>query len=151
MTDDTIRAALEVAHKARVANRWQRMTPEQIAADRIARAVEKRTGWSVETARDVGRRAVEDMAAAGLVIMTAERAAELIHAPRWQPIETAPKDGTRVDVWSGDRFTDARWCARHKQWEVFIPDYNGGEWTGVYAPPTHWMPLPAPPVETARG
>lgn len=54
------------------------MTPEQIAADRIARAVEKRTGWSVETARDVGKIAVEYMAAAGLVIMTAERAAELM-------------------------------------------------------------------------
>lgn len=28
----------------------------------------------------------------------------------WQPISTAPKDGSYVDLWaSGERFTDCRW------------------------------------------
>jgi hypothetical protein len=54
------------------------MSPERLAADRIARAVEKEVGWSVERATRVGTAAVEYMAAAGLVILTAERAAQLL-------------------------------------------------------------------------
>ena len=53
-------------------------TPERLAADRIARAIEKDAGWSVERATRVGTAAVEYIAAAGLVILTAERAAELM-------------------------------------------------------------------------
>jgi hypothetical protein len=65
----------------------------------------------------------------------------------WQPIETAPKDGTtvRAGAMSGARpglvpyplpyrFLDGRWTA-----------VVGGEWRPIDPQPTHWMPLPAPP------
>lgn len=58
------------------------MTPEQIAADRIARAVEKATGASMERAAPIGRAAVEYIAAAGLVILTAERLTQLLDVQR---------------------------------------------------------------------
>ena len=59
----------------------------------------------------------------------------------WQPIETAPKNGTRVMVIEFNR-TDpipitATCGVQHGRWHS-IP--------GAYAlKPTHWMPLPAPP------
>ena len=60
---------------------------------------------------------------------------------KWQPIETAPKDGPRVLVydpgWNGGVINIARW------WEG---QYRVGDLPGVETYPTHWMPLPAAPV-----
>lgn len=56
----------------------------------------------------------------------------------WQPIETAPKDGRRIDVWShGRRLTDAAW---HQEWQTWATPYGR-----IVYEPTHWMPLPAVP------
>jgi hypothetical protein len=52
---------------------------------------------------------------------------------RWQPIETAPKDGTDILVWEGGSVGTV-WFS-----QVF------GEWLGPYPDFTHWMPLPDPP------
>ncbi len=61
----------------------------------------------------------------------------------WQPIETAPKDGTQIDIWcAGFRYADAYWGRVEKQWltedGVTIKDIYGLE-------PKFWMPLPADP------
>ena len=65
----------------------------------------------------------------------------------WQPIETAPKDGTYI-LLHNDRLLGppyiAQWCAEY-------PDF-GECWLGpadisLHNPIffTHWMPLPEPP------
>jgi hypothetical protein len=77
----------------------------------------------------------------------------------WQPIETAPKDGSRVDVWAaygngngserGERHTSARWrdgCwISHSgvplEWSHPEEEDAGANWREV----THWMPLPGAP------
>jgi hypothetical protein len=59
----------------------------------------------------------------------------------WQPIETAPKDGTTVDLWSGHH--QRRWadcCWNDGKWWVYNNGYEPYEFD-----PTHWMPLPEPP------
>lgn len=69
-------------------------------------------------------------------------------AQAWQPIETAPKDGTRVLVYcryAGRLVAGAEW--RHSepraiQWEAV---------NGVIVTPTHWMPLPAAPAGISQG
>lgn len=60
----------------------------------------------------------------------------------WQAIETAPKDGTTL--WVLDRLYSEPW-----HYECV---WNGAQWYHGFgdawpdANPTHWMPLPAPPV-----
>ena len=65
----------------------------------------------------------------------------------WQPIETAPKDGTNVllvnrkgnmatGLWRGRGVMAGWWLRGGNGPNVFFNDHHG---------PTHWMPLPAPP------
>jgi len=80
---------------------------------------------------------------------------------RWQPIETAPKDGTQILLWNGAHRFLAYWdkdfsSSWDEEREISIPV---GAWTdGTVASwgyeennqikePTHWMPLPEPPSE----
>lgn len=80
----------------------------------------------------------------------------------WQPIETAPKDGTVIDLWHEefDRQADMYWgkpehcCGEYGQ-------YCDSDWhsepegwvcsavnQAIFADGyTHWMPLPAPPKQ----
>jgi len=65
----------------------------------------------------------------------------------WQPIETAPKDGTYVLV------TDGKEVYR-SYYEDIYPEDNRPQWfdNSYYSfdpgeIPTHWMPLPKPPTK----
>jgi hypothetical protein len=68
---------------------------------------------------------------------------------RWCPIETAPKDGTIIDLLfkgntrSPTRFTDCKW-SDGEWWSVEVDEpmvcISHGE-----LQPTHWMPRPDPP------
>lgn len=62
----------------------------------------------------------------------------------WQPIETAPKDGTRIMA------IDGRHLVAVAKWVSYTVDgEERGGWLGMpgIEPPTFWMPLPAPPKE----
>lgn len=70
--------------------------------------------------------------------------AELLKACEWQPIETAPKDGTMFVAWSKrDGMMNM----------VFYSQSSSETWSlggRIKNPePTHWAPLPKPP--TAQG
>lgn len=62
----------------------------------------------------------------------------------WQPIETAPKDGTLILLWAfldwkDDLVPVCGWYAQSAEmWLCHSAWLN----------PTHWMPLPEPPKDT---
>lgn len=67
----------------------------------------------------------------------------------WMPIETAPKDGAPIDVWTfhGERFTDVWWEAEVAGWlHYWADDYGGIGRSRFKEPVTHWRPSPKPPV-----
>lgn len=83
-------------------------------------------------------------------------------SPEWQPIETAPRDGTCVLLY----FPDGCWRIEGNigvgfysdnaedvefgyRWFKGEADSNAMTDFGEY--PTHWMPLPAPPAARQRG
>lgn len=71
---------------------------------------------------------------------------------RWLSIETAPKDGTVIDLWGVHRLQLILpgWRVPNAMWGR-VYDFNGGSTDGwVHGEidaftPTHWMPLPKPP------
>lgn len=64
----------------------------------------------------------------------------------WQPIETAPKDGAFVDLWSASRgrLVNCKW--------VTVSYTHDTPWgwvsstVGRITDATHWQPLPSPPI-----
>lgn len=65
----------------------------------------------------------------------------------WPPIETAPRDGTKIILaaWSAP---DDRWVCWQDYWRKYLPPYGEGfGYTARVA--THWMPLPEPPADHA--
>lgn len=73
-----------------------------------------------------------------------DRIEALQSAQAWRPIESAPTDGTKVLQFGPRRDgghyyeTGGYWVAG-KCWPVQFMD--------EHKPPTHWLPLPAPPLE----
>ncbi len=87
----------------------------------------------------------------------------------WQPIETAPRDGTKIAIWSPkyDHIPIAHWGEQDGEDEdCNITVFFGWHLEGDRSPccscedsfigltddidegfmPTHWMPLPEPPA-----
>ena len=71
---------------------------------------------------------------------------------RWQPIETAPKDGTVIDLWginhlhyakAGTRIVNVAWGPVRDWMGHEREDWQHGR--GDDFEPTHWMPLPPKP------
>lgn len=67
--------------------------------------------------------------------------------PAWQPIETAPKDGTVVLLMKRGNKVPNR--IANGEWRETSSLKKPGFWVWAYLffEPTHWMPLPAPPKD----
>ena len=70
----------------------------------------------------------------------------------WQPIETAPRDETLIlalhpYAWANPELDPPvaviRWDTRAEKWLFHLP---GNYLQIVEIPPTHWHPLPEPPL-----
>jgi Protein of unknown function (DUF551) len=67
---------------------------------------------------------------------------------KWQPIETAPKDSTPIDIWSPS-WGGERWVNMQREdlgnGNIFYSSVSNGY--GVIRDATHWMPIPEAPKE----
>jgi len=64
--------------------------------------------------------------------------------PAWQPIETAPKDGTVILGYCRGIQKVVNWIKGFDKWTlIFSFDPNNDGWYE----PTHWQPLPENPKE----
>lgn len=68
-------------------------------------------------------------------------AVEQVRASKWQPIKTAPKDGTRVILSSANIVVTGFWSPSSSVW---LCDWSAGN-GDPKEKPTHWQPLPEPP------
>jgi hypothetical protein len=64
---------------------------------------------------------------------------------QWRGIESAPKDGTKIDLWvvfpkGAHRYADGYWD--DGEWRLSVPE----SWYDPRPQITHWMPLPLPPL-----
>lgn len=65
----------------------------------------------------------------------------------WQPIETAPRDGSRILLRCGNTVTEGRWVQEIDPgavqfvdcWQTFAAGRVRADW------PDRWQPLPPPP------
>lgn len=70
---------------------------------------------------------------------------------KWLPIETAPRDGTVVQLWLRRPWSEPRiayWFEPWGNWQPqgVAPDVLRDEISGIGAAvPSHWMPLPESP------
>lgn len=74
----------------------------------------------------------------------------------WQPIETAPRDGTRILLWDARKeiATSGYWQhdigghipdSCEPPWSFWTPDNHGlDDWFDDVRGPSHWMPLHPP-------
>jgi hypothetical protein len=74
----------------------------------------------------------------------------------WQPIETAPRNGERIMIYSSCKVEIAKWGGYPNLWGIkdehgYVPDIWIG-WIGddanydsEFYPPKYWMPLPKMP------
>ncbi len=77
----------------------------------------------------------------------------------WKPIDSAPRDGSRIDVFvqAEGRITDVFWGTEDSRGHEYPPPRTGWVYleSGVEGPylryidnaPTHWMPIPDPPLK----
>lgn len=95
--------------------------------------------------RRVGFIDSEEDAAAIVHAHNTRAAPTAVPAAQWQPIASAPKDGTPVILWW------SHWNTAQGILGSFNPHNRGGQWEAPEVkyhsgpPPTHWMKLPEPP------
>jgi hypothetical protein len=91
-------------------------------------------GWAKETIRAI-EQAVRSKLGAGV---------------GWQPIETAPMDGTAILLFTGGGVIEGHWIYREWQQCAISCSYDGAGGPVFECVPTHWMPLPPPPGNVGK-
>ena len=117
-----------------------RSMDEPEMANEVANAHNRLECYSTGITNDIieSLRSVAEKPLAELAAIKAEN--ESLKRDQWQPIETAPKDGTVFLVWR--KHATHPLMVRYESSYDWFANYDGEH---VYDL-THWMPLPKPPA-----
>jgi hypothetical protein len=77
------------------------------------------------------------------IVFYVEKNYDPITENKWQPIETAPKDGTEILC-----FVESKTKNDVRIASFFGDDWVCNEWV---IEPTHWLPVPNPPIMKREG
>lgn len=160
ITEELLQSALADMLKVHPAAPAPSASPAALTDERIRALVKEHGGIG-----EPGDRWDNGFSHAGLLdFARALLAASAAGQVGWQPIETAPKDGTVIDLWVGGdhRRTSCYWGRPHhccgemgsycdSEWHDLVEGWVGdlNEPLGVFTAPTHWMPLPPSPAMSA--
>lgn len=125
-------ALLDLASKTLASAREGEDSPAGILDVQRMLTIHQPTGW---LARDIA-------------IASARLQPQVSASAGWQSIETAPRDGTRFLTWDsyyGVRMGRAFMRADHDDWLSYVDSNGSSHKGGIRA--SHWMPLPAVPVD----
>lgn len=155
--------------KAVCASNIESKEPDCTEIERVAEAIVTHVYEIIQAMAHKGDKAGFD-AMERIVIETA-KAAIAAMKPKWLPIESAPKDGTNILVYTEiatQPVVHIAWYRSEAEYEesgkFCFSDFCLEEWEGWWSytrssvsqrklddfPPTHWMPLPQPP-QTKEG
>lgn len=156
----TARAAIRWANtRLRAALEAEASEGERRGLERAAEEAEREIedAWAQGVGRADGDNATlkQALTTANLCLAVAAAIRALIHeAPSregWQPIETAPRDGSEIILHDrgtvGTGFYSEAPEARRAEAGWFWEDDRGNLLIAKNADPTHWMPLPSPPQD----
>jgi len=87
----------------------------------------------------------EVVAAGNTMLKAAHELTRLRSLTEWRPIETAPRDGTRVLGYQGSEGDHKGRVALVWRWNDGKPFWSCADYPGLQ--PTRWLPLPPPPNE----
>ena len=69
---------------------------------------------------------------------------------QWQPIETAPKDGTWILIFRSTPHTNMELGCALVYWDDHFTCWHDGEYHSDHYDPSHWVPLPEPPPKEVQ-
>lgn len=107
---------------------------------------------TLELARALHRAGVDDALETAHIVFAHLQAEGMAVVPGWQPMETAPKDGTQFLMLGDPKrygrpiWIDRWWGVNYDGEQVVTPRWENA---GHHNPPASllgWMPLPAPPA-----
>ena len=147
---------LEVGGMDKCLEHFAKLVAEKAVKEALAQAEQEPVAWMDKDGDVLSASIVDGKGLRNIPLYTTPP--KLKPLTGWQPIETAPRDGTEILMTNGVDVSSGQWLSEYGGTydQEGAPNGDGcdagwTDWSGGMQPdPTHWMPLPPPPIEPAH-